>query len=242
MGTRMTNTIVEVAQARAARIAGAMYLITMATGIFGQSFVRGSLLVRDNATQTAQNIIGSEQLFRVGIAADIVTFTGVVVLIWALYTLLRPIGRGFALLAVLLRLVEVAIHYVAILFSFSALVLLSGADYLATFDAGQLHSLSRAALSVQGAAVNLGFVPLGLGSAVFAYLLWKSRYVPKALAAWGVFASLLLTTSAVTVILFPAIGPFVLATMIPMFIYEVALGFWLLLKGARVSSSLTSAA
>ena len=237
----MTSTTAEVAQTRAARIAGTMYLITMATAIFGQSFVRGSLLVRGDAAQTAQNIIGSERLFRIGIATDIVTFTGVVVLTWALYILLRPAGRNLALLAVLLRLVEVATHYVALLFSLGVLVLLSGADYLTTFDAGQLHSLARAALSAQGAGLNLGFVPLGLGSAVFAYLLWKSSYVPKALAAWGVFASLLLATSAITVILFPAVGSFVLVAMIPMFIYEVALGFWLLLKGARVAPNLASA-
>jgi hypothetical protein len=190
--------------------------------------------VRGDATQTAQNIIGSERLFRVGIATDIVTFTGVVVLTWALYVLLRPVGRNLALLAVLLRLVEVAIHYVATLFSLGALILLSGAGYLSTLDTGQLHSLSRAALSAQGAGLNLGFVLLGLGSAAFAYLLWKSRYVPRALAAWGVFSSLLLTTSAVTVIVFPLVGPFVLATMIPMFIYEVGLGLWLLIKGAGV--------
>lgn len=223
----------EVQQARAARLAGALYLVTMTTAIFNQSFVRGSLLVRGDATQTAQNITQSELLFRIGIAADVVTFTGVAVLAWALYVLLRPVGRSLAVLAVLLRLIEVAVHYIAIVFSLGALVLLSGADYLAALDTGQLHALARAALSAYGAGVNLGFVPLGLGSAIFAWLLLRSRYVPKALAAWGVFASLLLATSALAVILFPAIGPFVLAAMIPMFIYEVTLGFWLLLKGPR---------
>ena len=58
----MTITSPEADQIRAARLAGAMYLITMGTGIFGQSFVRGSLLVRGDATQTALNIIESERL------------------------------------------------------------------------------------------------------------------------------------------------------------------------------------
>ncbi len=217
-----------------------MYLITMATGIFGESFVRGSLIVRD-ATQTAQNIIGSERLFRIGVATDLATFSGVVVLIWALYVMLRPVDRNLALLAVYLRLAEVAIHYIATLFSLVALVLLSGADYLKTFDASQLHSLARVAISAQGAGFNLGFILLGLGSTVFAYLLLRSGYVPKALAAWGVFSSLLLTTSAISFIVFPAVGPFRLATMVPMFFYEVPLGFWLLLKGANIRSFSASA-
>jgi hypothetical protein len=62
----MTNTTAEVAQANAAKLAGAMYLVSMATGIFGESFVRGSLIVRGDAAQTAQNIMSSERLFRVG--------------------------------------------------------------------------------------------------------------------------------------------------------------------------------
>ncbi|MFD0738059.1 DUF4386 domain-containing protein [Lysobacter koreensis] len=230
----MTNTHLEPNQVRAARLAGALYLVTMATAIFNQSFVRGSLLVRGDATRTAQNIAGSEQLFRIGIAADIVTFTGVVLLVWALYVLLRPVGRNLAVLAVFLRLAEVAVHYVATLFSLGALVLLSGAEYLAPLDTGQLQALARASLSMHGAGLNLGFVLLGLGSAVFAYLLLRSRYVPKALAAWGVFASLLLSASAIAVIVFPAVSPFVMAAMIPMFIYEVSLGLWLLLKGPSV--------
>lgn len=40
----MTSATMEAAQARAARIAGAMYLITLATAIFGEFFVRASLI------------------------------------------------------------------------------------------------------------------------------------------------------------------------------------------------------
>jgi uncharacterized protein DUF4386 len=238
----MTDATSEAVQARAARLAGAMYLIIMVTAIFGESFVRSSLIVRGDATQTAQNIIGSERLFRIGIAADLATFTGVVVLIWALYVLLRPVGRNLALLAVFLRLAEVAIHYVATLFGLVALVFLSGADYLNTFDASQLYTLARVAISAQGAGLNLGFALLGLGSTAFAYLLLRSGYVPKALAAWGMFSSLLLTTSAVSFIVFPAMGRFGIAAMAPMGIYEVTLGFWLLLKGANIRSISASAA
>jgi hypothetical protein len=233
----MANANTEVAQARAARIAGAMYLITMATAIFGESFVRGSLIVRGDATQTAQNIIGAEQLFRISIATDLVTFTGVLVLVWALYVLLRPVDRSLAILAAFFRLVEVAIHYVATLFSLVALMLLGGADHLKAFDSGQLYSLARVAISAQGAGLNLGFVLLGLGSTFFAYLLLKSRYVPKALAALGVFASLLLVVSSLAVIVLPKIvAPYQLAVTAPMGLFEITLGFWLLLRGANVKS------
>jgi hypothetical protein len=99
----MTNVATGASQAKAARIAGAMYLIGMATAIFAEAFVRGSLIVSGDATRTAQNIFGSELLYRIGIATDLFTFTTVVVLTWALYVLLRPVNKELVVLAVLFR-------------------------------------------------------------------------------------------------------------------------------------------
>jgi hypothetical protein len=239
----MTATTTEAgAQARAARIAGAMYLVTMATAMLVELYVRGSLIVRGDAAKTAENIIESERLFRAGIAIDLVTFTGVLVLVWALHTLLKPVDRSLALLAAFLRLAELTIHYAATLYSFVALLLLSDAAYLNAFEAGQLHALARVALSAQGAGLNMGFILLGLGSTVFAFLFWRSGYVPKALAGLGVAASLLLAMYALVVIVFPGARSASYALMLPMFIYEVTLGLWLLLKGARIGSSAPTSA
>ena len=115
--------------------------------------------------------------------------------------------------------------------------LLSGDEFLKTIEANQLHSVAQLALGVQAAGMNMGFMLLGLGSAVFAYLLLPSRYVPRVLAGWGVFSSLLLATYALSITVFPKAVALQLAPMLPMGIYEVTLGFWLLLRGARIKSS-----
>ena len=76
---------------------------------------------------------------------------------------------------------------------------------------------------------------LGLGSTIFNYLLFKSRYIPKALAAWGIFASLLLLMSQFAIIIFPAVEKIIIpACYGPFAIDEIALGFWLLFKGANI--------
>ena len=159
-----------------------MYLVQMTTGVFTELYARGSLIVGGDATQTAQNIVNSEPLFRIGIASDLATYIAVLLATWALYVLLRPIDRNLALLAVFFRLMELAIHFNVTLNSLAALRLLSGADYLKSFETSQLHSLVQLALGIQGAGMNTGFVLLGLGSAVFAYLLFRSRYIPRLLA------------------------------------------------------------
>ena len=220
-------------QARVARLAGALYLVQMAAGVFAEVFVRGSLVVRGDPAQTAQNILESEGFFRLGIASDLVCYTAVLVATWALYVLLRTVDRNLAVLAVLLRLMELALHFNVTTQSLTALRLLSGADYLAAIEPAALQALAQLAISVQGAGMNTGFVLLGLGSAVFAYLFFKSGYIPRILAGWGVFSSLLLSAYALTVIMYPKASALQIIPMLPMGIYEIGLGFWLLLKGAQ---------
>src|SRR3954469_2692272 len=106
-----------VSQSKAARLAGILYLIAMATGLFAEFYVRfpSTLIVSGDAAKTASNIIANERLFRIGIANNIITFAIDVILIWALYVLLKPVNGNLALLAVLFRLVETTIACVAII-------------------------------------------------------------------------------------------------------------------------------
>jgi hypothetical protein len=221
------------AQRTAAMIIGIIYPIQMATGIFGEVFVRNRLVVRGDATRTAENIIASEQLFRLSIVTDLITYILVMVLTWALYVLLRPVNRHLALLAAFFRLSELAVLCLATVNSLVVLKLLSGAEYLKSFEAGQLQSLVMLAYQTQGQGMLVGFILLGLGSAIYAWLLLKSHYVPTALPLLGIFGALLLAFGTMAIFVFPALGGIGMAYMMPMGLYEVGLGFWLLLKGLK---------
>jgi hypothetical protein len=235
------NASMEPAQRSAARFAGVLYLFQMATGVFGQSFVRDRLIVSGNATKTVQNILGAERLFRLSIATDLVTYATVILLIWALYVVLRPVNRNLALLAVLFRLAENAVLCVATVNSLVVPKLLSSVDYLKTFDASQLHSLVMLAFGAQGLGMNVAFILLGLGSTVFAYLLLRSGYIPRVIAAWGIFASLLLAIVTLAIIVFPGLAVLGLTYMMPMGLYEVGLGLWLAIKGIQIRPTTTGA-
>ena len=214
-----------------------MYLITMATALFGEGYVRGSLYVSESAVQTAQNLIASNQLFRLALVTDLLTFSGVVVLVWALYQLLRHVHMELATLGAFFRLVEIGTHFSALAFGVAALSLLARGEYTQSFQDPQLFGLVGLALRAQGAGLSIGFIPLGLGSAVFAYLLFRSGFVPRLIAAWGIGSSLMLATYSFGVVLSPTTTDFFYVAMIPMFIYEVSLGLWLLVKGVRLPLS-----
>src|ERR1700751_5334226 len=97
---------IEPAQQTAARVAGFAYLITFATVVYVNFGIHDRLIVENNA-ETARNVLAHERLFRIGIAGDLIYCAGVVVLLTALYVILKPVNRGLALLAAFWRLVWV---------------------------------------------------------------------------------------------------------------------------------------
>jgi hypothetical protein len=230
----MTLQPIEHAQHRAARIAGLLYLFTSATAIFAEFFVRGRLIVRGDAVQTGKEIAASEWLFRIGIAVDLVTVLCVIALVWALYVVLRPIDGNLALLAAFWRLAEASILAASVVNALAAVLLLGGADYLQALGTQQSQALAALFVNSQGAGWRIGFVFLGVGSTVFSYLWLQSRYIPRALAAWGVLSSLVLASATLAIIVFPGFAAVVtLASLAPMAIYELTLGLWLLARGIR---------
>ncbi len=229
------NSTPEESQRSAARLAGLMYLLTIVTWIFG-FYLRSGLIVDGNAPETVNNIVTNERLFRISIVSDLVMFAGVVVLIVALWVLLKPVNRNIALLAAFWRLVDPLGVFMS-LSSFLVLSLSSDAEYLKAFEADQLQAFTMLAIELYGIGFIVSPFFLGLGSAAFSYLLFKSRYVPRALAAFGVFSSLLLMTCALVIIVFPGFATIATIGFVPLLIYEVTLGLWLLLKGASIQAN-----
>jgi len=118
--------------------------------------------------------------------------------------------------------------------SFRVLQLLSGANYLRAFEADRLQALTMLSLGAHDAAYNVGIFFFGLGSTVFSYLWFQSRYVPRALAAWGVFSSVLVAICTFAFVIFPKLDDLLDPwCYMPILIFETALPLWLLLKGLR---------
>jgi hypothetical protein len=215
-----------------ARVVGVIYLAAMALSMFSQVYVPSRLVVPGDVAATARNLVASEGLFRAGIVIDVLVFLSDVVLAWALYELLRPVDDALARLGAFLRVADAAILACATLNGLLGLRFSSGATYLKAIEPEELQALSRAFMIQRGTGLYIGFVFLGAGSLVFAYLLLRSRYIPRVLAAWGIFASALLALGALATLQSPwfaANGAMV--SMVPMFLYEVPLGVWFLVRG-----------
>src|SRR5438552_19083078 len=239
-GSGMTIGTIDESQRKAARVVGFSYLFALPPAIFAEFYVRTQLIAFDDAARTAQNIMAHERLFRLGTASNLTVFAINVVLITALYVVLKPVNRYLALLAAFWGLIETAILVVTLLNDFEALRLLSGgADYLRVFEPDRLQTLARASINAHGAGYGVGLVFAGLRSTLFCYLWFKSSYIPRALAAWGMFASFLMGACAFSFIIFPELAKVVGVEIYgaPIFFFELTMGFWLLLRGLPPSGA-----
>ncbi len=210
-------------QRKAARLVGLVYLLAIPPAVFGE------------ASASVANLVANQRLFRLGTATNLATFMLDVVLITALFVVLRPVNRNLALFATFCGLIETTVLIVATVGDLEALRILSGPAYLQIFEPDRLQALAKLGLVAHGAAYHVGLVLAGLRSAVFAYIWLKSGFVPKTLAAWGIVSSLLLGGFAYAFIVFPELGRVITIVVYggPIFLFELMMGLWLLIKGLR---------
>ena len=194
---------------RIARIGGVLYLIIIVLGILGEMFVRSKLIVSGDVTTTANNIMASPLLWRLGIAGDLLMHVCDVGFIVVLYILLKPVNKNLVLLAVLFTLIQSAVLVAYKIKLCEALFLLGNEDYLKAFEPQQLHSL--------------------------AYLAIKSGYIPKIFGIMLQIAGLCYLTNSFALLLAPEIANKIFpAILFPSFIGELSLCVWLLVKGVNM--------
>jgi hypothetical protein len=225
---------VDESQRKAARIAGLAFPISFAAVVVVNFGIFARLIVSGDAAQTARNILEHETLFRIGIVGDIVYCVGVIVLLTALYVILKPVDQRLALLAAFGRLVHGLTWVLMTLNLFSALRLLSHADYSRLLGSDQLSALAQLYLNSSD-AYYVGLLFWALAATVGSYLWFKSNYIPRALAAFGVISSAWCAACTFVFYIFPDFAKLVNLWWFdsPMGIFELALSFWLLFKGLR---------
>jgi Domain of unknown function (DUF4386) len=233
-----TMTDQDAIQRRWARVVGFSYVFALLPAIFAEFYVSGRLFVSDNAIATAQNIIAHERLFRLGIASNLLVFAADVLLITALYVVLERVNRRLALLATFFRLIETTILIVAVLNDFYVLRLLSGASYLTVVNSDQLAALARVSMGAHNSTYGVALLLFGFGSPVFCYLWLKSGYIPKALAVWGILASVWIGICSFAFVVFPDLQKVITVGYYggPIFLFELTIGLWLLIKSVHLEN------
>jgi hypothetical protein len=222
-------------QRTAAKVAGISYLITMVIVVFANYGLLNPLFVPGNAAETARNIIAHPTQVRVVVVCFLTYSLGTIVLMSALYVILKPLNPGLALAGALFRLVFAMLWLLSTLNLLAALRLLGSAPYLQVFEADRLQALARVYIAANFDDYYVGLPFFGLAATVCAWLWLKSNYIPKWLAFFGVISSAWCVICAFVYLIFPGfakpVNPYWFDS--PMALFEMALSFWLLFKGLR---------
>jgi hypothetical protein len=214
-----------------ARLAGALYLVIIVFGIFGEMFVRSSLIVPGDITATADNIMASEGLFRVGFLSDSIMFLSDVALAVLLYVLLRPVSKVLSLMAMCFRLAQTAVIATNLLNYHAAVLVLQGPGYSSALGSTEGAALTSFFLDLHAHGYDLGLLLFGVHCVLLGYLVFKSGYLPKVLGILTVAAGLTYLIGSYTRFLAPSHMEAVSPTYIVAIVAEVALCLWLLIRG-----------
>ncbi|HEY5683951.1 MAG TPA: DUF4386 domain-containing protein [Acidimicrobiia bacterium] len=230
--TTTTTTDEPISPRRAARIAGAGYVLIFCLAIFANFTVREGLVDQADPTATVANITESIGLFRLGLVAFLAVFVLDVVIAWALHVVFRGVNRDLSLLTAWMRIVYTVLLGVALVFFFQVLHMVGNPDYAAALGSSQLEAHVMLALESFNATWLVGLAAFGVHLVLLGGLVIRSGMVSNALGRLLMVAGAAYVADTVahaTLSDYTGIAPVMLAVVaLPSMIGEGWLALWLL--------------
>lgn len=226
----MNDQTSEAAPRLEARIAGFLYLVIIVAGAFGYT-THWTLTVWNDASATADNILASEQLWRLVFAAMLVMLACDVTVAAIFYVLFKPVNRTLSLVGFAFRLVLVAIVGVALLGRYAPLLILKDAAS-AAFGTEQMQALGLLSIKLFEQGFNIALVFFGFHCLAIGWLIFRSSFLPLLLGVLLVIAGLCYLIGTFVNLVFPVVAlPFDIQLV--SYAAELALCLWLIVIGVN---------
>lgn len=212
-----------------ARLLGMLILAGWATYGPG-SGITGSVL---GAPDYLANVAANQTTFTVGAVLMLLNSAAVVGIGALWFPVLRRHSEPVAATYLSTRILEAALCAVGVI---SLLSLVGVGDgYVDAGAAGGPHfeTLGALALQVNDLSYQIGMAALGLGSLFFCSLLYRTRIIPRALAAWGFVGYAIFLAGMVSDVFGSGAG---LLLSMPGGLFELVFAGWLIAKGFDASA------
>jgi hypothetical protein len=159
-----------------ARIAGLLYLFVVIASSFALVTMSG-VVVRGDPAATAANILASEQMYRLGIAATLLSAVAYTAVVALLYALFKPVNRPLALVSAFVGLAGCAASATFLANQLGVLALLDGA----TIADAQTQLMTRHALRLASLGNTLSLVFFGFYCLTLSTLVFGASFLPRLL-------------------------------------------------------------
>jgi hypothetical protein len=214
------------------RLGGVFYLAIIVLGLFGELMVRGSLVVPLDAAATAQNIMASSSLWRLGIVGDLSMQLLDIPIIVLFYLLFKRVNAGLNLAATFFNLIQTAMLVANKLLLVIPLLLLGGA---AAFSAEQLADWSYLAIQLHGYGFGIGLIFFALACLLRGYLIIKSGFFPAFIGVMLALAGVCYLINSLALLLAPALASLLFPwILMPVLVGELTLSLWMIIKGVNM--------
>jgi hypothetical protein len=231
----MAESSAERTQRIYARVAGFLLLWLILTGLTGDLTI-SHIVGTGTFAETAKRVVASEHLYRAALCSELVETLSAALLAFALYVTLKPVDKFLAQMAMYWRLGESFVGGAGMIVSFVRLRLYTSPQSPGAWGTDQSDALVDLTRKAGFASYNTSAIFFSLGSILFFYLFFKSRYIPRILSAFGVFASVIVTIMCFASLIFPEHAATLQYGWAPMAIAEVITGFWLMLFAVKTQA------
>jgi hypothetical protein len=220
MSTRSSDTKIP-------RVLGIAFLI-QAVASAAWFFLLQQLMVEGNIVASMTNIANNAVQMRAIVVLGLITAMGVAILGCLLYVVLKNQNGTLAIVALVLYLLEAATLAASRIEAYSLLRI--SQESVAAGHPEYLQVLGRLFYDSADFGDWMHMLPFALGALFFYYLFFKSGYIPRLLALWGLVAVALAVVGTLFVLLGFDVPMAVFMISLP---FELTIGIWLLVKGIR---------
>jgi hypothetical protein len=215
-----------------ARIAGALYWMVIAGGLFAGA-VQGFITVPGDPAATAQAIAAQEALWRWGIGVHLVylAFPAIIMDV-LLYRIFKPVQPTLALLALASALTAGAVEGAALLQLYVPLTPGEAGASLAALGEGERQALAYLAIRLYETGSGFALLFFSGFCAATGALILRSRRLPRAIGVMMVLAGVCYFVNSLATVVAPTLAGMLLPwILLPCFAGEASLATWLLIKG-----------
>jgi hypothetical protein len=216
---------------KTARLAGFLYFLLIPFGVFGMLYVPAQLFVPGDTAATAQNIMATEALFRASTLSALITQVIQIIVVFFLYSVLKPAGRRPALLMVVFILMGVPIAMFNEVSHLAVLTMLGGKSFSTAFTTEQVTAFVGLAIDSRKAGIFIAQIFWGLWLFPMGYLVFKSGFLPKVIGILLIVAGFGYLADSFTYFMVPDFG---IKFSDFTFLGELLITLWLLVKGVNV--------
>ncbi len=160
-----------------ARIAGGLYLVVIAGGIFSEVFVRQELISYGNPIATANNILENESLYRWGFVIQLFYLVCNIPLVLIFNEIFKRTNRFLALLFLVFFLTANTIEIINMINHYSPLDLLEIGTNLDALGKDKSAALAYMSLTSHSIGFSIALVLFGCYCILIGYLIIKSNFI-----------------------------------------------------------------